>query len=70
MNIDYELKAKKNKAWGEIGYGIMWLFVVALIELIPYMKGFESVFYHFIAIPVGIGAIYKIVIGFKKLISL
>jgi hypothetical protein len=67
MNINYELKEKQNKARGEIGYGIMWLFVAVLIEGLPYMKGFESIFYHFIAIPAGITGIYKFVIGFRRL---
>ncbi len=66
MKGDYELQAKKNKAWGEIGYGIMWLFVVALIEGISYSRGFEGIFYHIIAIPAAIAAVYKFVIGFRK----
>lgn len=66
MKIDYELQSKKNKAWGEIGYGIMWLFLVALIEGISYAKGFGGLFYHILSIPVGLAAIYKFVIGFRK----
>lgn len=66
MKTDYELKSKKNKAWGEIGYGIMWLFVVALIEGISYTQGLEGLFYHIMSIPAGIAAIYKFVIGFRK----
>jgi uncharacterized membrane protein YuzA (DUF378 family) len=64
--MNYELKAKKNEAWGEIGYGFMWLFVVALIEGIPYAKGFESIIYHIVAVPAGIAGIFKLVIGFRK----
>ncbi|MEQ8715135.1 MAG: hypothetical protein RIC80_19095 [Cyclobacteriaceae bacterium] len=68
MNL--ELQAKKNEAWGEIGYGIMWLFVVALIEGISYTKGFEGIFYHFVALPAGVTAIYKFVLGFRKSIEI
>lgn len=64
--MNYELKAKKNKAWGEIGYGIMWLFVVALIEGISYAKGFEGIFYHIVAVPAGIAAVYKSYIGITQ----
>lgn len=66
MKIDYELQSKKDKARGEIGYGIMWLFVVALIEGISYAKGFEGLFYHILPIPAGIAAICQFVIGFRK----
>ena len=65
--MNYELKAKKNEAWGEIGYGIMWLFVVAVIEGISYAKGFEGIFYHIVAAPAAIAAIYKLMIGFRRL---
>jgi hypothetical protein len=65
--MNYELEAKKNKAWGEIGYGFMWLFVVALIEGISYAIGFESIIYHIVAVPAGIASIFKLVIGFRKL---
>jgi|AntRauTorckE6833_2_1112554.scaffolds.fasta_scaffold09344_4 hypothetical protein len=70
MKINYELQAKKNEVKGELGYGLMWLFIVALIEVIPYIKGFESIFYHIIAVPAGLVAIYKFYIGityYKKI---
>lgn len=44
----------------------MWLFVVALIEGISYTKSFNGIFYHVVAVPAGIAAIYKFVIGFRK----
>lgn len=64
--MNYELQAKKNEAWGEIGYGIMWLFVAALIEGISSVKGFEGIFYHIVAVPAGIAAIYKFIVGIRK----
>lgn len=67
MKGNYQLQSKKDKVWGEFGYGFMWLFVVALIEGVSYAEGFGGLFYHMLSIPAGIAAIYKFVIGFRKL---
>ena len=67
MKIKHELQSKKNKALGEVGYGCMGLFLGILVEGISYTKGFEGLFYHFVAIAAGIASIYKFIIGFRKL---
>jgi hypothetical protein len=64
--MNYELEAKKKEALGEIGFGIMWLFVAVLIEGISYVKGFEGIFYHIVVVPAGIAAIYKFMVGIRK----
>ncbi len=64
--MNYELKAKKNEVFGEIGYGIMWLFLVVLVEGISYAKGFDGIFYHILVLPAGIAAIFKFVVGIRK----
>ncbi len=59
MKMDYELQSKKKEVCGEIGYGIMWLFVALLIVSITYSKGFEGIFHYIVAIPASIASIYK-----------
>ena len=66
MKINYELKAKKNKVMGEFGYGIMWLFLSLLIEMLLYFEGLEGSYYHLLAFILLIPAVYKFVIAVKK----
>jgi hypothetical protein len=64
--MDHELKAKKNKAVGEIGYGIMWLFVAVMVEGLSFLGHFNFVFFHFISIPAAMVSMYKFYTGIKK----
>lgn len=66
MKINYELKAKKNQVKGELGYGIMWLFLSLLVEMLLYFKSIEESYYHILAFILLIAAVYKFVIAVKK----
>lgn len=66
MKINYELKAKKNKVVGEFGYGIMWLFLSLLIEMLLYFESLVESYYHILAFILFIIAVYKFVIAIKK----
>ncbi len=59
MKKNHEIQSKKNKIKGEVGYGIMWLFVALLIEGIGYIYGFRGSYTHMVAGLAVIGAVYK-----------
>jgi hypothetical protein len=64
--MNHELKAKKNKAVGEIGYGIMWLFVAVMVEGLSLLGNFNLFVFHFISIPAVMASMYKFYTGVKK----
>jgi hypothetical protein len=66
MKINYELKAKKNMVVGEFGYGIMWLFLSLLTEMLLYFEILIESYYHILAFILFIIAVYKFVIAVKK----
>ncbi|PZX51526.1 hypothetical protein LV84_03683 [Algoriphagus ratkowskyi] len=66
MKVNYEQKAKKNIVKGELGYGIMWLFLSLLIEMLIYFEGVKESYYHILAFILLIPAVYKFVIAIKK----
>ncbi len=65
--MNYEHLTKKDKLWGEIGYGIMWIFVAVLIEGIAVNKGFVGPLTHALAVLPVITSVRKFFIAFKKL---
>lgn len=64
--IDYELSAEKNIAKGQFGYGIMWLFLALLIEILLYLESLKESYFHIVAFVFLIAAVYKFVIAVKK----
>jgi tellurite resistance protein TehA-like permease len=66
MKVDYELKAKKNKVIGEFGYGIMWLFLSLLIEVLLYLGSLVEIYYHILAFILLIPAVNKFIMAIKK----
>ena len=46
MKMNYESQAEKNKVMREVGYGILSLFVAALVERKCYTYGFRRIYSH------------------------
>jgi hypothetical protein len=66
MKIDYELNARKNKAKGELGYGLMWLFLAVLMEVLFYFERLDKSYLHVVALIFIMPAVFKIVVGIKR----
>lgn len=68
--MNHELEENKRKIRMEIGYGFMWIFIIVLVEGIPFSIGSGSLIYHPLAVFAGFGAVYKFRKGIKRLKNL
>lgn len=64
--MNHELEENKRKIRIEIGYGFMWIFIIVLLEGIPFSIGLGSLIYHPLAVLAGFGAVYKFGKGIKN----
>lgn len=55
----HESKAKRQKVWNEFGYGLMWLFLIVMLEVLYLLDQIYMNFYHILASISFLAAVYK-----------
>jgi len=63
--MNYEIEERKNKAKGQIGYGIMWFFLAALVAIIAWDQQY-GMFYYLLVVAMVAAGVHKLIIGIKK----
>ncbi len=65
-HTDHEYNSKKHKVLNEFGYGVMWLFLAILLELLFYFNEIQMFLYHLVVAVLALAALYKFYKGIKK----
>ncbi len=64
--FNHEYRAKRHKVRSEFGYGIMWLFLGALVEELYFLNEIQMSLYHIVAGVTVLVACYKFYKGIAK----
>ncbi|MEP2770635.1 MAG: hypothetical protein ABJH05_00715 [Fulvivirga sp.] len=67
MKTHYEKQSDINNAKSTLGYGIMWLFIVVLVGVLPFLTGNGNVVFYVAGGISLIAGIYKTYRGIKQL---